>query len=224
MGQEMSGREFASRSAFCEQFVTLVNEHSDVIRQVIMSDEAHSELPGCVNEQNRSGANLNELHVKPLHSQRGTVWSEILAFGIIGPYFFEDEPGNAVTVTSDRYVHMVNEFLLQELRRLDMDIATFWFQQDGAIAHTARQSMNALRTVFEHRIISRHDDISWPARSVDLSACDFFPWGWLKSKVFQARPADLHNLKQRISDEINAIPPAMLLRVMESVLNRVHQS
>jgi hypothetical protein len=41
--------------------------------------------------------------------------------------------------------------------------------------------------------------------------------------VFQARPADLRNLKQTISDEINAIPPAMLLRLMESVLNRVHQ-
>jgi hypothetical protein len=36
--------------------------------------------------------------------------------------------------------------------------------------------------------------------------------------VFQARPADLHNLKQRFSDEINAIPSAILLRVLESIL------
>jgi hypothetical protein len=84
---EVSDREFASRSAFCEQFVTLLNEHSDVNRQVIMSDEAHFELPGCVNKQNRSGANPNELHVKPLHSQRGTVWSGILAFGVIGHFW-----------------------------------------------------------------------------------------------------------------------------------------
>ena len=177
--RELSDRDFASRSAFCEQFVTLVNEHSDVIRQVIMSDEAHFELPGCVNKQNRSGANPNELYAKPLHSQRGTVWSGILAFGIIGPYFFEDETGNAVTVTSDRYVHMVNEFLLPELRRRDTDIATFCFQQHGATALTARQSKNALRTVFEHHIISRYGDISWPARSADLSPCDFFSWDYL---------------------------------------------
>jgi hypothetical protein len=90
-----------------------------------MSDEAHFELPGWVNKQNRSGANPNELHVKPLHSQRGTVWSGILAFYIIGPFCFEDETGDAVTVASDRYVHMVNEFLLPELRRRDIDIATF---------------------------------------------------------------------------------------------------
>jgi hypothetical protein len=83
--RELSDRDFASRSACCEQFVALVNEHSDVIRQVLMSDEAHFELPVCVNEQNRSGANPNELHVISLHSQRGTVWSGILAFGIIGP-------------------------------------------------------------------------------------------------------------------------------------------
>jgi hypothetical protein len=47
--------------------------------------------------------------------------------------------------------------------------------------------------------------------------------GFLKSKVFQTRPADLHNLKQRIYDEINVIPPAMVFCVMESILNRVHQ-
>jgi hypothetical protein len=97
--------------------------------------------------------------VKPLHSQRGIVWSGILAFGVICPYFFADETGNAVTVTSDRYVHMVNEFLLPELRRRDMDIGTFWFQQDGATAHTARQSKKTLRTLFQHRIISRYGDI-----------------------------------------------------------------
>jgi hypothetical protein len=28
------------------------------------------------------------------------VWSRILAFGVIGPYLFEDETGNAVGVTS----------------------------------------------------------------------------------------------------------------------------
>jgi hypothetical protein len=37
-------------------------------------------------------------------------------FGITDPYFFKDEIGNAITVTSDRYVHMVNEFLFTDLR------------------------------------------------------------------------------------------------------------
>jgi hypothetical protein len=70
----------------------------------------------------------------------------------------------------------MNEFLLPELRRRDTDLATFWFQQDVPTALTARQSMNTLRTVLQHRVISNYGDISWPARSADLSACDFFSW------------------------------------------------
>jgi hypothetical protein len=78
---------------------------------------------------------------------------------------------------------MVNEFLLPELRRRDMGIATFWFQQNGVTALTARQSKNSLRNVFEHRLISRYGDISWPARSAalsaDLSTCYFFSSDYL---------------------------------------------
>jgi hypothetical protein len=153
--RRLSDRDRASRSAFCDQLVALVNENLDVIGPVIVSYEAHFELLGCVNKQNRIGANPNELHVKPLHSQRGTVWSGILGFHIIGLYSLDDERGSAVTVTSDRYVHMVNEFLLPELHYCDSEIATFWFQQDEATAHIGRQSMITLETVFERSIISR---------------------------------------------------------------------
>jgi hypothetical protein len=41
--------------------------------------------------------------------------------------------------------------------------------------------------------------------------------------VFQALPTHLHNLKQRISDDINVIPSAMLLHIMESVLDQLLQ-
>jgi hypothetical protein len=41
--QEQSDSDCASRSAFREQFVTLVNEHPDVIRHWIKADEAHFE-------------------------------------------------------------------------------------------------------------------------------------------------------------------------------------
>ena len=44
-------QELASRSAFCEQFVTLAKQHADVIYHLIISDEGHSKLSGCVNNQ-----------------------------------------------------------------------------------------------------------------------------------------------------------------------------
>jgi hypothetical protein len=115
--QELSGPDFASRSAFYVQFVTVIKQQPYIIRRLIMSDESQFKLSACVNKQNVrnwSEANPNGLHMKQIHSQRVRVWSGISAFGIIGPYFFEDETGSAVPVTSDRYLHMVNEFLFPE--------------------------------------------------------------------------------------------------------------
>jgi hypothetical protein len=132
-----------------------------------------------VNQQNKNEALPNELHVKPLHGQRETVWSGILAFGVIGPYFFEDETGSAVAVTSERCIQVVNEVLFPELRCRDIDPAIFWFQQDGKTSHSVRRSMNTLRNVFERGMICRYGDISGPALSVDLSACDFFSYCYL---------------------------------------------
>lgn len=83
--------------------------------------------------------------------------------------------------------------------------------------------MNTLRNGFEHQIISCYSNISWPACSPDLSSCDFFLWGYLKSKVFQTHPADFNNQKDRISEKMNVISSAISLHVMGSVMNREHQ-
>jgi hypothetical protein len=117
-------------------------------------------------------------------------------------------------------VHKADEFLLPELRRRDSDLVTIWFQKDGATAHTARQAMNTLRPVFEHRIISRYGDTSG---SVRLPHCVFFLWGYLKSKMFHTRPANLHNLKDSEFLTKSVQSDQLLLRVFKSVLNRVYQ-
>jgi hypothetical protein len=63
-----------------------------------------------------------------------------------------------------------------------------WFQQDGAAAHTARNSMNVLGEIFPGRLVSLRSDVGWPARSPDLSICDLFLWECLKEKVFKHCP------------------------------------
>jgi hypothetical protein len=79
--------------------------------------------------------------------------------------FFEDNTGAVVTVTSDRYVEMLRNFLKPELRRRGIDLRTLWFQQDGATAQKARTSMNVVRELFPQHIISRYCKVQWPARS-----------------------------------------------------------
>jgi hypothetical protein len=70
--------------------------------------------------------------------------------------------------------------------------------------------------VFADRTISHYGDIPWPARSPDLSACDFFLWGYLKSRVFATCIPDLQTLKARIQDAAEAITNRMLTSVMDN--------
>ena len=150
---------------------------------VYFSDEAHFRLSGDVNKQNMrywSPDNPRQLHQRPLHSQRVTVWCALSRVGIIGPWFFEENK-RAVSVTSDRYVHMIQEFFLPTFN--EMDVLDVWFQQDGATEHTAHVSMTVLRQHFPGRLISLRGDLQWPAQSPDLAPCDYFFMGYLKSLV-----------------------------------------
>jgi hypothetical protein len=60
----------------------------------------------------------------------------------------------------------------------------------------------------------------WPARSPNLNACDFFLWRYLKSKVYEKKPRTTEHLKQNIREEVAAIPPTMLQRVMQNFQKR----
>jgi len=106
-----------------------------------------------------------------------------------GPYFFEDV-NSTVTVTSTRYVVMLETYLQHRLEEMaeDLDLEDVWFQQVGAIAHTARISLGALQQMFHGRLVTLRGDIGWPSRSPDLSMCDFFLLGYLKDKIFRHRP------------------------------------
>jgi len=103
--------------------------------------------------------NPRDSHQKPLHSEKVIVWCGVASFGVIGPYFFEDEAGRAVTVNSARYTEMLRTFLEPELRRLGVENQTLWFQQEGAMAHTARTAMRVLNEMFPARVISRRGNI-----------------------------------------------------------------
>ena len=65
--------------------------------------------------------NPRQIVEKPLHSRKVTVWCAFFANGIIGPYFFENEAGNSVTVTGERYRAMITNFLWPELNGMDVE-------------------------------------------------------------------------------------------------------
>jgi hypothetical protein len=199
---------------------TLANDRED---HLIISNEAHFHLNGNVNKQNFrywSAENPHMLHQKLLRSEKVTVWLGVSAFGVLGPCFFENATGQSVTVTSDRYVELSREFLNDELCWLHVDMRLVWFQQDGATAHIARNSMAVVRGMFLQHIMSGFGEDEWPPHLPDLSTCSYFLWGCLKEKVYAHRPHTIQELKDCIREEIQRIPVSMLRKVMDKVRQR----
>jgi len=90
--QELIDRNMANCRISSEQFLEMLNDDG-VISTLLMIDETHFHLSGYVNKQNYrywAPENPQELHQRPLHNKRLTVWCGIASFGILGPYFFED--------------------------------------------------------------------------------------------------------------------------------------
>lgn len=222
---QLSPQDAPNRLTFCREFVRLLNEGANVINNLIMSDEAHFHLSGYVNKQNFRywcAEQPMQLHEQPLHAEKVTVWCGVATFGIIGPYFFQ-ENNRTVTVNSERYLQMLETFLTAELRRLGVNNNEIWFQQDGATSHTARRVMAFLRNMFPGRLLSRNGDIAWPARSPDLTAPDSFLWGYLKSKVYLNKPRTLDDLRNNITQEIREIDGTLRRAVMNHVRENIEK-
>jgi hypothetical protein len=106
----------------------------------------------------------------------------VAGFGVVSPYFFENEDGCAVTVTSTRYVEILQNFLTLELSHCGIELSNIWFQQDDSAAHTVRASMEDVREMFLENVISLYGELPWPVHLPDISACDYFLWGTSKQK------------------------------------------
>ena len=95
--------------------------------------------------------------------------------------------------------------------------------------------MRYLDIQFLDRVVSRRPirGRDWPARSPDLNPCDFFLWGYLKSKVrsdiillqlnkfinqvYCPRPATQDQLETNIRQQVAALDPAMVYRSLLDV-------
>lgn len=223
--QKILPQDKLARLQFSNTMLRMLQDEPDLINKLLMSDEAHFHLSGFVNKQDMrywSQVNPKKIHEKPLHSPKVTVWCGIGTFGVVGPYFFENDAGVAVTINAERYVAMLQNFLPQEFERLRVNRRDLYFQQDGATCHTARLTMEHLRNQFRG-LISRLGDIPWPARSPDLTPPDFFLWGYLKQRVYVNRPATIEDLKQAIRNEIAAIDEDLLRRVFQNFEVRLRQ-
>lgn len=220
--QELKPQDAGQRLDFVNQMI----ERFPTFTNILFSDEAHFHLNGHVNKQNCrywSATNPKQKHQKPLHSPKVTVWAAMSARGIIGPYFFEDGRGRTLTVNSERYVEMLDEFFVPQLQNFPGYNQRTWFQQDGATSHTSNRSLPRVREIFPNKLISRRGDINWPPRSPDLTPMDFFLWGYVKSKVYANKPTSLAQLKENIRHEMAAITETTCRAVIGNFSARLNE-
>jgi hypothetical protein len=79
-----------------------------------------------------------------VHSEKATSLCGVSAFGVIGPYLFEENT-SSVTVESLPCFTILGTLLSTKLRMIMSD-AIIRFQQDGVRAHTTRKSLKKMKT------------------------------------------------------------------------------
>lgn len=201
---ELKNGDFARRLQFCRWFVNSFHNPRFVFN-IVIGDECSFGMNGLVSTQNvrmyaPKGQPPDLYFNKRTDRRKLNVWAAICGNrSIIGPYFFE---GN---INGAYYLEMLNNFALPNLSRsynvLNIENAQLhdlWWFQDGATPHRTVNVRRRINQIFGARVVALGHNIEWPARSPDLTPCDYFLWGYVKQKVYVTPPDSINDLRRRI--------------------------
>lgn len=217
--QRLLDTDFPRRVSFSEW---IERKSVQEMRNMLFSDKAYFDLNGHVNSQNvrmysakRRGRPENLAHERFV-SQKLHVFCGIRMSGLFGLRFFRNETMNAA-----RYHSLLQYHVLPEIRESNGgNLANLTWTQDGAPCHTERRNIAYLSRQFGGRLVSKGADREWPPRSPDLNPCDFFLWGYLKSRVYYPKPTNLDELQAAIEREVRQLDPAMCYRAVLDIQTR----
>ena len=134
---ELKAQDTEKRVIFCRWFQQFIDRNGEnILNDTFFTDEAWFHLYGYTNTENsRTWAteNSHETFEKPLQDQKIGVWCAVSRSRIIGPIFFDS------LVNSDSYIKNIFVPFSEQLTALEKQKT--WFQQNGAIAHTARATI-----------------------------------------------------------------------------------
>jgi DDE superfamily endonuclease len=223
--QQINRNSQNKRVEHAQAILDLIEEDEDFLGRLMFSDEAHFHLHGRINHQcfrYWSETNPHWYRSEPLFSPKIGVWAAIGKKGMVGPIFFEG------TMDADRYLELLQDFFVPAVEQWQENDEII-FMEDGAPYHSwsieVRQWLNEN---FEDRWMGRGGrsdppPYSWPPYSPDLTPLDFFLWGYVKSKVYRTLPANLEELKERISRVFAEIPQEMIDRAIDAYQSRLER-
>ncbi|CAF2008707.1 unnamed protein product [Rotaria magnacalcarata] len=205
--------DFDRRNQFCEMWLEKFNNDPNLIDHVFWSDEAKFNRNGVVNRHNCMYWSSENPHIKfevPNTKQGVMVWCGLTSSGLLGPYFFKE------TATGSVYKQMLIDYAWPYLKHKRL-----YFQPDGAGPHYAIVVCDWLDEKFPGRWIGRRGPFDWPARSPDLTPCDFFLWGYLKDIVFREPSATIAQLQNKIEQAYAQVTYKMCEEACHSVVHRL---
>lgn len=209
--------DYARRLHFCQEMSQKLNNDPTIMNKILWSDESLFFLNGTPNHQNYRYWSKSNPHwvteSKYINAPKVMIWAGIINSQIIGPYFF---PAN---VNSESYLQMLGDWLLPELQSNNINPLEIYLQQDGAAAHNARIVKEWIMENF-YDYIGTHATIKWPARSPDLTPCDFFLWGYIKDIVYRKNSRNLNELKENITLAFQSLTREMLSKVEQEIKKR----
>ena len=172
----------------------------------VFSDESTFHTNGKVNRNNVciwGEENPSATIEHERDSPKVNVFCAILKNHVHSLFFFEKN------VTGNVYLQMLQNWLIDKL--IANEHEDFIYQQDCAphywkLTVQAYLNDNLPRRWFRHAGGEDNVMLKWPPRSPDLTLCDFFLWGYVKSLVYVLLlPANVNELKQRITIALKTV-------------------
>ena len=206
------------RSEFCEQMIAKMEYDPAFLRKLTFSDEATFSLNGSVNKHNvhycmvwRQSEGEDPQSRKDRNTLRLGLHRLPRSFGI--------RHGSTHDDRSQIQWHFKGENCAILQKTPPVLLPTRRCQ--CPLCPAGEETLNS---ELPGRWIGRRGAIEWPARSPDLTPCDYWLWSYLRSKVYtlgEIFPTITGtSLRNKIENELNAIPLDMFGRVFRDFINR----
>jgi hypothetical protein len=213
--QQLNEADAQNRRDFC----TWLIQNAD--KNILWTDESMFTRVGMYNCHNEHWWSYSNPHAIREHHHQArfsvNVWAGILGDKILGPYFIEGH------LTGGTYLEMLQGVISEFLEDVPLVyLQDFYFQQDGAPPHYAQQVRQYLNATYGDRWIGRAGPVPWPARSPDLTPCDFYLWGEIKRLVYENEIESRDVLMARIRSAFDTVrsDSAVLSRVRRNAVKR----
>ena len=216
--QPLTKEHRRQRVKFCDWLLQKNDENSEFVKHVIWSDEKLWEEKVNPNRQNeRYWGEVDpevEIDCRQQGNKKVMCWARVINGQILLHWF----PLNT-TVNQQVYLDLLETILWPAVRSVSTR-REYWFQQDGATCHTTVMVRNWLHSKFGTRVISRHTETPWPARSPDLSCLDYWFWSVCLAELRRSPPSSLEELQNTVTEYTSSLDREEVIRASKDIIVR----